>query len=96
MNVLKKYNVPHKIDYLSLDVEGAEFMIMKDFPFDQYTISVMTVERPTDELKKLFADNGYVFLKDLAWWGETLWAHKSMGLTPDDPKVKAIPWDAQH
>eukprot|EP00550_Attheya_septentrionalis_P006554 CAMPEP_0198286740 /NCGR_PEP_ID=MMETSP1449-20131203/5720_1 /TAXON_ID=420275 /ORGANISM="Attheya septentrionalis, Strain CCMP2084" /LENGTH=302 /DNA_ID=CAMNT_0043984525 /DNA_START=108 /DNA_END=1016 /DNA_ORIENTATION=- len=96
MGVLKKYNVPHVIDYLSLDVEGAEFMIMKDFPFDQYTISVMTVERPTDDLKKLFADNGYVFLKDLAWWGETLWAHKSMGFTSDDPKVKAIPWDAQN
>lgn len=89
-NVLTRFNVPKTIDYLSLDVEGAEMLIMKEFPFDEYTIKVMTVERPGKDLKKLLESKGYVFLKDLAWWGETLWAHTSTGLTPDHPKIQKI------
>jgi len=96
IEVLEKYNAPKRIDYLSLDVEGAEHLIMKDFPWDQYTISVMTAERPSDDLKKLFTAKGYIFLKDLTWWGETLWAHKSMGFTPKDPKVMSIPYDGKN
>jgi Methyltransferase FkbM domain len=90
VEVLKKFNVPKEIDYLSLDVEGAEHLIMKNFPFETYHIKVMTVERPSKELRQLLDEKGFVFLKDLAWWGETLWAHKSAGFTPEHPKVKAI------
>lgn len=90
IEVLQKFNVPPTIDYLSLDVEGAEYMIMKDFPFKQYSIRVMTVERPNKELRELFEKEGFVFLKDFAWWGETLWAHKSTGLSPAHPKVAKI------
>lgn len=89
-NVLEKFRVPHEIDYLSLDVEGAEYLIMKDFPFERYHIKIMTVERPSNELRRLLEEKGFVFLKDLAWWGETLWAHQSTGFTSDHPKVKAI------
>lgn len=88
--LLQKFDVPPTIDYLSLDVEGAEYLIMKDFPFNQYSIKVMTVERPNKELRALFEKENFVFLKDLAWWGETLWAHKSTGFTPTHPKVVNI------
>ena len=94
--VFQKFNVPSTIDYLSLDVEGAEYLIMKDFPFNKYKVKVLTIERPSDELKKLLNNNDYLFLKDLAWWGETLWAHKSMKLTPESPKVKRIPYDGRN
>ena len=90
IQVLQKFHVPQTIDYLSLDVEGAEYMIMKDFPFEDYSIRVMTVERPNKELRQLFETKGFVFLKDLAWWGETLWAHHSTGLSPTHPKVVSI------
>jgi hypothetical protein len=89
-DVLTRFKVPKSIDYLSLDVEGAEMLIMKEFPFDQYTIKVMTVERPGKDLKALLERKGYIFLKDLAWWGETLWAHKSTGLSPEHPKIQKI------
>ena len=89
-DALERFNVPRVIDYMSLDVEGAEFLVMQHFPFDKYRIKVLTVERPSAELKKLFAKEGYIFLKDLAWWGETLWAHKSTGLSPDHPKIVKI------
>ena len=90
LEVLRKFNVPQTIDYMSLDVEGAELMIMKDFPFEQYTIRIMTVERPSQELRNLLQSKNYVYLKDLVWWGETLWAHKSTGFTPTHPQIVKI------
>ena len=90
LTILEMFNVPKQIDYLSLDVEGAEYLVMKDFPFELYQIKIMTVERPSNELKKLLEDKGFLFLKDLAWWGETLWAHQSTGFTTDHLKVKLI------
>jgi Methyltransferase FkbM domain len=89
-DVLKRFNVPKSIDYLSLDTEGAELLIMKEFPFDQYKIKIMTIERPGQDLRTLLESKGYIFLKDLVWWGETLWAHKSLGLSPEHPDVKKI------
>jgi hypothetical protein len=41
---LDNANAPRVIDYLSLDVEGGEFVIVKDFPFEKYFIKYITVE----------------------------------------------------
>ena len=94
--LLQEHNVPRTIDYLSLDVEGAEFLIMQHFPFDKYTIKILTIERPSNDLKKLLETHGYIMLKSLAWWGETLWAHKSSGLTPTHPKIVKIPTEERN
>lgn len=88
--VLEKFSVPKTIDYMSLDVEGSEYEIMKSFPFETYTIRVLTVERPSKQLKELLESKGYSFLAELAPWGEYLWCHESSGLTPEDEKIKAI------
>lgn len=88
--VLTQFNVPKTIDYMSLDVEGSEFEIMKDFAFDKYTIRLLSVERPNKKLQKLLTENGYIYLAELASWGEYLWCHKSSGFTPNDEKIKAI------
>jgi len=71
-----RYNTPPIIDYLSLDVEGAEYYIMESFPFHKYKFKVMTIERPNDDLKSLLKDEGYMFVKNLSDWGETLWIKK--------------------
>ena len=92
-DIFELYNVPKTIDYVNLDVEGAEYIIMEHFPFTKYTIRIMTVERPSKELKSLLEKNGYMFVKEVSWWGETLWAHESMGLHPDHPKVKNMKTD---
>ena len=94
--VLERYQVPKKIDYLSLDVEGSEYEIMKDFPFSDYQIQIMTVERPSKQLKALLESKGYIHLKQLAWWGETLWAHSSTGYTPEHPKIAKIVTEERH
>jgi hypothetical protein len=88
--VLQEFNVPHVIDYLSLDVEGSEYEIMKDFPFKEYTFKVISIERPNEELKSLLSENGYIFLAELAVWGEYLWCHSSTGFTAEHPTIKAI------
>lgn len=81
--ILQRFNAPKQIDYLSLDVEGAEEFIMKNFPLNDYTISMMTVERPRDSLRSLFDKNGFKFVKRLSSWGETVWAHESIMDTLD-------------
>jgi FkbM family methyltransferase len=76
--ILKRFQAPQKIDYLSLDVEGAEEFILKNFPLNDYQISLMTVERPKDSLRALLQAHGFQFVKRLSRWGETLWAHESV------------------
>jgi len=84
--VFKQFLVPNEIDYLSLDVEGAEELIMQDFPFDEYTFRIMTVERPKPELQRLLERNGYRMVMKLIFWGETLWIHKSFDIPLEEVK----------
>lgn len=77
--VLDKFNAPKVIDYLSLDVEGAEERILRNFPFNKYTFLAMTIERPTPELEKVLFDNGYVFVmvsKKLSY--DTFYVHETI------------------
>jgi Methyltransferase FkbM domain len=76
-DVLKKNNAPRVIDYLSLDVEGAEEFIMNNFSFDEYTFKILTIERPKEGLKAILEKNQYKQIQRLSRWGETLWIHSS-------------------
>jgi FkbM family methyltransferase len=42
--VLDEFNSPNYIDFLSLDVEGHEYEVLKNFPFDKYIIDIICVE----------------------------------------------------
>ena len=82
MEILQTFDAPTTIDFLSLDVEGAEEFIMRGFDFDRFTFSIMTVERPTSGLANLLREKGYRrVLNQIARFGETLWVHKSFRLT---------------
>lgn len=78
LEVLQRYNVPTVIDYLSLDVEGAEAFIMKQFPLHQYRINIITAERLKGEIRSHLKDNGFEFICKLTRWGESLWVHRSV------------------
>lgn len=60
---LKKYNAPKQIDYISVDTEGSEFEILKEFPFDQWDVRCWTVEHNyapiREKLYDLFSAHGY-------------------------------------
>ena len=75
--ILERYHAPYVMEYLSLDIEGAEYMVMKDFPFEVYKFKVMTVERPSQDLTDLLFGNGYLYLAgNNADGQETAWIHK--------------------
>ena len=77
LEVLQRNRAPRVIDYFSLDVEGAEMYIMEDFPFDQYLIRILTIERPGMSLRSLLEQHGYKLLMVISDFGETLWCHES-------------------
>jgi FkbM family methyltransferase len=66
-DLLKFHNCPRQIDYLSIDTEGSELEILRAFKFDDYDISIITVEhnfRKPDRqmISDLLTSKGYVRL----------------------------------
>lgn len=66
-SILDKAQAPTIIDYLSLDVEGEEYNILKNFPFHKYKFRIMTIENNGAEpagtlIKELLIKNGYTFV----------------------------------
>jgi FkbM family methyltransferase len=50
-----------RVDYCSLDVEGAELEILASFPFAELEVDAWTIENPSrgDEIRTLMERNGY-------------------------------------
>jgi hypothetical protein len=63
-DLLKNFGAPRKIDYLSIDTEGSEYIILSSFDFSKYDISVITVEHNSgeqrDSIHRLLSRNGFV------------------------------------
>ena len=79
-DLLQKYNAPNVIDYLSIDVEGHEYEILKTFRFDKYIFKCITIEhnephhgsKMRNDIRTLLESNGYKFVKgndDIHRWG---------------------------
>jgi hypothetical protein len=77
LEIFERFNVPKEVDYFSLDVEGAESLILSTFPLDSYSFKILTIERPKADAKKILESYGYVCLKKIGGYGETLWAKRS-------------------
>lgn len=77
LSIFTRLRAPTSIDYLSLDIEGAEFLALREFPFDQYSIAALTVERPSRDLRALLFARGYLFMWCLTTYGDTLFVHRS-------------------
>ena len=62
-DLLYKYMAPKLIDYLSIDTEGSEYEILKNFDFKNYKFKVITCEHNYNEnrekIYKLLSENGY-------------------------------------
>jgi FkbM family methyltransferase len=63
-DLLKKFNSPKIIDYLSIDTEGSEFDILNNFDFDDYKFRIITCEHNytinRDRIYNLLLSKGYV------------------------------------
>ena len=62
-DLLSKYGAPKVIDYFSLDVEGHEYEILKDFDFSSYKFLFLSIEHnyqaSREDIYKLMLKNGY-------------------------------------
>ena len=62
-DLLSKYEAPKTIDYLSIDTEGSEYIILDSLNFDDYKFRVITVEHNYTELRekvfRLLTSKGY-------------------------------------
>jgi|TARA_R100000742_G_C4273412_1_gene92962 FkbM family methyltransferase len=62
-DLLKKYNAPSTIDYLSIDTEGSEYEILKAFNFTKYKFNIITCEHNhtpnREKIYELLVKNGY-------------------------------------
>jgi hypothetical protein len=80
-DIFRQFQVPRTIDYMSLDVEGAEGWIL-DYFFtqdmdQQFIFKVLTLERPKAEVRQLLYLNGYEYVNMISDFSETLWVHQS-------------------
>lgn len=94
LEILQRYNAPEEIDYLSLDVEGAEAMILMQFPFDRYSIKILTIERLSNEGRQFLKTHGYEENVRLGAIGEGLFVHKSAHAALDWASLNK--WDCDH
>jgi len=82
--LLRKHEAPHVIDYLSLDIEGAEWLALKDFPFETYAFNCMTIERGGGpdymKLRGLLLEKGYRLVR--IGGADDYWVHPSVDYTP--------------
>lgn len=63
-DLLEDHNAPQTIDFISIDTEGSEFDILKNFDFDKYRFDFMSIELYNTEevekpIKKLLESAGY-------------------------------------
>lgn len=62
-DLLGKYNAPRRIEYLSVDTEGSEYEILREFPFTNYSFGVITCEHNygsnREKIFKLLTSQGY-------------------------------------
>lgn len=76
-DLLVENNAPNTIDYISIDTEGSEYEILRNFPFDKWKIGLFSIEHNYSEneskIDDLMLANGYSrVLKDAsefdAWY----------------------------
>lgn len=63
-SILEDCNAPYKIEYMNLDVEGAEYEVLRVFPFDRYSFKCMSIEHNYEEpkrsqIRQLLESKGY-------------------------------------
>lgn len=73
-SILANNECPSVMDYLSLDVEGAEMRVLTDFDFGRWRWRCMTIERPSLELNLILDEVGYIQVMHSQF--DTFYIHK--------------------
>jgi len=75
-DILRRGNAPSYVHYLNVDIEGAEYMALSEFPFDKYEFGAITIEHNGLEdqrarIRELLGKNGYRLewaIRDQDWY----------------------------
>jgi FkbM family methyltransferase len=81
LDVLDTANAPSFIEYMSLDTEGSEFEILKNFNFEKYTFGLIDVEHNyveprRSEIRNLLLSKGYIYVGENHW--DDMYKHQSV------------------
>lgn len=76
--IFRDMNVPSVIDYMSLDIEGAEEWVLSTFPWHRYTFCTLSIERPDESLIKLLEQKGYIYICDHGNYEDKFFVHSSL------------------
>jgi FkbM family methyltransferase len=79
--ILAKAHAPEYIDYMNLDVEGAEFDVLRGLSLDRYQFGSLTVEHNYDaanreRIHEMLAAKGYVRVR--SWEVDDWYVHPSV------------------
>jgi len=67
-SIFSAFSAPPTIDYLSLDIEGAELHAMSSFNFSTWKIMSLSVERPSEALQQLLSREGFIYVCNSGPW----------------------------
>jgi FkbM family methyltransferase len=81
LDLLNKYNCPKFIEYMSIDTEGSELEIIKNFDFNKYTFGLIDIEHNYIEprrtqIRNLLLSNGYIYIGENKW--DDMYKHNSV------------------
>lgn len=81
-DLLKKHNAPKFIDYLSIDTEGSEFEVLKNFDFNSYVFGLISCEhnftKNRERILNLLSAKGYVRILEEISQFDDWYVHQSL------------------
>ena len=80
-DLLTEHNAPNRIDYISIDTEGSEFDVIRDFDFEKFVFSFISIEHnfSGSELlvENLLIHHGYLRILSALSGGDAWYVHNS-------------------
>ena len=71
-SIFSTFDVPDAIDYLSMDIEGAESVVFPLLPFHTHAIHIMTIERPKEHVRAMLKAQKYVEVGIMGDYGDSV------------------------
>jgi FkbM family methyltransferase len=79
--ILEKAKAPNWIDYMNIDVEGAEFDVLRGLSLDRYQVGAFTIEHnfeneKRERIRQLLGAKGYVRVR--SWEVDDWYVHRDL------------------
>jgi FkbM family methyltransferase len=80
--ILDKAKAPHRIDFMSIDIEGAEFEALRGLSLDKYEVDAFAIEHnyekeKREHIRQLLEGKGYILVR--SWVTDDWYLHRDPG-----------------